>query len=187
MMKNDLIYTFYKDKRTVFTFNEIAMLMDISDHSKLKNRINYYVKKNKIKNLRRGIYAKEAYSAEELACKIYKPSYISLDYVLQKEGLIFQYNPGITGISYLSRTIKIEEKNITYRKLKNTILIDTSGINMSDTGINIATPERAFLDTLYFNQNYYFDSLINLNKDVVFKLLPIYKSVTLNKRLENYF
>lgn len=186
-MKKDLIYTLYKDKRTVFTFNEIAMLMDESDHAKLKNKINYYVTKNKIKNLRRGIYAKEGYSAEELACKIFKPSYISLDYVLQKEGLIFQYNPGITGISYLSRKIMVEEKNITYRKLKNTILIDTSGINTSDTGINIAKPERAFLDTLYFNQNYYFDSFSNLDKDVVYELLPLYRSVALNKRLENYF
>lgn len=186
-MKKDLIYSLYKDKRTVFTFNEIAMLVNESDHSKLKNKINYYVGKNKIKNLRRGIYAKEEYSPEELACKIFKPSYLSLDYVLQKEGMIFQYNPGITGISYLSRTIEIEERNFTYRKLKDTILIDTSGINMSDTGVNIATKERAFLDTLYLNQNYYFDYISNLNKDAVIDLLPTYRSATLKNRVESYF
>ena len=186
-MSKDIIYKLYKDKRTVFTFSEIAMLINEPDQAKLKNKINYYVSKNKIKNPRRGIYAKEDYSAEELAGKIFKPSYISLDYVLQKEGLIFQYSSGITSISYLSRTIEIDERIFVYRKIKDTILIETSGIILSDTGLNIATPERAFLDTLYLNQDYYCDSISNLNKETVFDLIPIYRSTALKKRIEIYF
>ena len=121
-MSNNFIIQLYKDQRTVFSLQEIAMLVDESDFSKLKQRINYYVRTRKIKRLRKGIYAKENYRIEELACKIFIPSYISLTYVLQKEGIIFQYDPSITLISYLSRKIEVDHHPLIYRKLKNDIL-----------------------------------------------------------------
>jgi hypothetical protein len=182
-----LVFQLYKDNRTVYTFQEIAMLINEPDVSKLKQRINYYVRTKKIKNPRRGIYAKEGYSAEELACKIFKPSYISLEYILQKSGIVFQYNPRITAISYLSRTINIDGNILDYRKIKNDILYDSTGINIHDNGTSLATPERAFLDTLYLNKEYYFDSLERLSKDAVFDILPIYQSKELTKRVQRLF
>ena len=78
-MNADLIFELYKDKRTVFTLKEIALLINESNFIRLKQRIHYYVQTNKLKNLRRGIYAKDNYSPEELACKIYKPVYSNID------------------------------------------------------------------------------------------------------------
>ena len=45
---------------------------------------------------------------------------------------------------------------------------------------SVASPERAFLDILYINKDYYFDNVRSLNWDKIFELLPIYA----NKRME---
>lgn len=173
---NDLILTLYNDERSVYRLNDIAMLLGETRFDSINKRLNYFVRNNKVNNPRRGIYTKANYSKEEMACRIFIPSYISLDYVLQKAGVIFQYNTQFTSVSYLSRTIEIEETIYTFRKIKNEILVDTTGIIRQSNGINIATPERAFTDTLYLNKDYYFDNLNTLNRNLVEQILPIYKS-----------
>ena len=157
------------------------MLVKEPDFVRLKQRINYFVRTGKLKNIRRGIYVKDNYSPEELACKIYAPAYISLEYVLQKSGIIFQYGTQMTIISYLSRLIYIGGHKINYRKIKNDILYNTKGIMMNNNGINIAIPERALLDTLYLNREFYLDSTLSLKKDTVNDLLSLYQSKRLNK------
>ena len=186
-MSKDLIFEIYRDKRTVFTLQEIALLTDEPDFYRLKQRIHYYVNKGKLRNIRRGIYAKESYAPGELACKIYSPSYISLEYVLQKSGIIFQYSSQITSVSYLSRIITSDGHELKYRKIKNDILFNTTGITRYDTGINIASPERAFLDTLYLNHEVYLDSTNSLKEDAVYNFLALYSSRQLNKRVANFF
>lgn len=186
-MKQDLIYKLYSDRKTVFTLQEIAMLVDETDFNKLKQRINYYVRANKLKNPRRSIYTKKEYSVEELACKIFKPAYISLEYVLRKAGILYQYSSQITAISYLSRTINIGKNEFVYRKIKNELLYNTTGIVMSDNGISHASPARAFLDTLYLNKEYYFDVLERLDKEEVNKILPVYQSGRLTKQVQRLF
>jgi len=126
------------------------------------------------------------YNKEELACRVFIPSYISLEYVLQKAGVIFQFSSQITSISYLSRNIEVDQTSLVFRKIKGDILVDNMGIIRQTTGVNIATPERAFLDTLYLNGDYYFDNINSLNMDLVFKLLPIYKSKKLTQRVKKY-
>ena len=69
------------------------------------------------------------------------------------------------------------------RKIKGEILIVTQGINQIDN-VNIATPERAFLDILYLDSTYYFDNLNPLDKKFITKLLPIYNSKTLMARVK---
>jgi len=182
--KKDIMLNTFNDARTVFQLNDIAMLLGETNFDSLNKRLNYFVRVGKLKNPRKGIYAKLGFNLEELACRIYIPSYISLEYVLQKAGVVFQYNSQITSISYLSRTIDIEENSYVFRKIKGEILVDTRGILRLDNGVNIATPERAFLDVLYLNANYYFDNLNPLNKELIYKLLPIYNSKTMNDRVK---
>lgn len=122
-----------------------------------------------------------------MACTIYTPSYLSLDYVLQKEGIIFQYDSTITSLSYLSRTITVDKTLISYRKIKDAILLNTKGIIANDDGINIATKERAFLDMLYLNGNMYFDTINTFDPKIIYKLLPIYDSKVLEKRVKKIF
>lgn len=187
MKKKDFIQEVYKDKRTVFTFNEISLLLNESDAGKLRQKVNYYVKNGSILNIRRGIYAKNGYIAEEMACKVYTPAYLSLEYVLQKESVIFQYNEQITLVSYLSRKIAVDDLNLSLRKIKNEILVNTLGIIRKDNGINIATPERALLDMLYLNKEFYFDNLAGIDKGKIRSLLPVYYSTTLINSIDRLF
>ena len=188
-IKNNIIFTVYKDIRTVFRLNDVALLIGETNFQSLNKKLNYYVRTGKLQNPRKGIYTKPNYNPEELACTIYTPSYISLEYVLQKAGIVFQYDSRITAVSYLSRTIEVADRTYLFRKIKEEILLNTAGIIRQDNHINIATAERAFLDLLYLNANYYFDNLNPLNKQLVYKFLPMYQSkalyVRVNKLLKN--
>ena len=79
------------------------MLVGESNFQSLNRKINYAIRTGKLLSPRKGIYVKPGYDPEELACAIYSPSYISLEYVLQKSGIIFQYDSQITVVSYLKK------------------------------------------------------------------------------------
>lgn len=180
---NDIVFDIYRDKRTVFRLKDIAMLTGESDFQSLNKKLNYYVHTGKLLNPRKGIYTKPGYRQEELACHIFTPSYLSLEYVLQKSGVIFQYDSTFTSVSYLSRTIETEGVTFRFRKIKGEILVNTAGIERLEEHINMASSERAFLDTLYLNREYYFDNLKPINPKLVYKLLPIYQSKVLTERV----
>lgn len=179
----NIVLSVYRDKRTVFRLNDIALLAGEINFQSLNKKLNYYVRTGKLMNPRKGVYTKLNYDPVELACIIYTPSYISLEYVLQKSGIIFQYDSRITAVSYLSRSIEVTGTTYLYRKIKGDILLNTAGINRQDNYINIASAERAFLDILYLNTEYYFDNLNPLNKQMIRKLLTIYQSMALSKRV----
>ena len=185
--RNQILLNIYKDNASVFTTQKIAMLYGQGlDRDALKNRMNSYVRNGELLNPRKGIYAKPGYDEKELACLLYTPSYISLEYVLQRSGVVFQYNDEITSVGNLSRTVVIDGRKYTYRKIKGEILIDTTG-TICQGNTNIASPERAFLDILYLDSNYYFDNVSSLDKERVLSILPIYKNKTMEQRVSELF
>lgn len=174
----------YQSPRTVFGLADVALLTGESDSISLTKKLHYQVGKGNLKNPRRGLYTKPIYEPAALACTLYTPSYLSLDYVLQKEGIIFQYDSSITAVSYLSRTLEMDGWKIKYCKIKDSILFNTTGVISYPNGLNIAIKERAFLDMLYLNGELYFDSLHTLNSKLVCELLLIYESKALEKRVK---
>lgn len=171
--------------RTVFTIQSLVMLTGIRDSKKLTKSLHYYAKDGKLLNLRRGIYAKLNYDVQEMACCLYRPSYISLEYVLQRAGVVFQWEESITCISYLSRSTEIDGQPYQYRKINPALWVGMEGIEQRDN-ISIATPERAFLDMIYISSgNCYFDNLHPLSINKIRELLPHYNSATLNERVSN--
>ena len=94
--QKNLLIELYKLPQTVFTLGEVAMITNASDVALLAQRLNYNVRKGRLLNPRKGIYAKPGYNPEELACLLYTPSYLSLEYVLQRAGVIFQYYSELT-------------------------------------------------------------------------------------------
>ena len=177
--ENGILFSIYNDSRSVFRLKDIAMLSGEINFISLNKKINYLVRTGKLKNLRKGIYAKQPYSLEELAGRIFSPSYISFEYVLQQAGIIFQYNSEISCVSYLSRKLEIDSHKFNFKKIKSEILVDNTGIIQKENGVFIASPERAFLDMLYLSKEYYFDNISLLNKDLIYKILPIYQSKVL--------
>src|SRR5699024_2725471 len=182
--EKDIVLSIYQSSRTVFRLNDIAMIAGITNFQSLNKRLNYYVQTGKLLNPRKGIYAIPEYSREELSCSVFRPAYISLEYVMQQAGIVFQYDSSISAVSYLSREIEIEKQTYRYRKIKKEILINTDGIKQKDN-LNIAVPERAFIDLLYLEKEYYFDNLSPLKNKRVYKLLPFYQSDALTRRVTN--
>ena len=180
----DIILSIYSDNRTVFRLKDVSLMTGETNFQTLNQKLNYFVRKGKLENPRKGVYAKPDYNPEELACTIFTPSYISLEYVLQKSGIIFQYDPVITAVSYLSRSIEVRGSNYRFRKIRGEVLVNTLGINRQPDQVNTASAERAFLDLLYLDKEYFFDNLNPLNKKSVVHLLPIYQSNALDKRAE---
>jgi hypothetical protein len=183
----DLIYQIYNDKRNVFRLKDVAMLSGETNLISLSKSLNYFVRNKKLLNPRKGIYAKAGYKPEELACILYTPSYISMEYVLARAGVIFQYDSAITAASYLKREIAVDENTILYRQFKGEILVNTDGVILRENNINIATTERAFLDILYLKNHFYFDNLRPLKKSLINKILPIYGSTKLEQKVNQLF
>lgn len=186
-MKKFDILDIYRSKNTVFTTKDISLIWKETDLDTIKARINYYVKKGKLYQIRRGIYAKdENYNKFELATKIYTPSYISLETVLQKEGIIFQYYKSIYVISYLSREITCDGQKYVFKKIKDEVLTNDLGIEQKEN-YSIATKERAFLDALYLYKDYHFDNLEPLDWDSCFEIAKIYGQKKLLKLVKSYY
>jgi len=150
---------------------------------KIAQSLYYYSNEGKILNPRRGIYTKLKYDVQEMACSLFRPSYISLEYVLQRAGVVFQWDDSITCVSYLSRAVEIDGKQYQYRKINPELWIGMEGIEQKDN-IAIASLERAFLDMVYLSAgNCYFDNLRPLSIKRIRELLPLYHSVKLTDRV----
>ena len=180
----DIINTILSSSRTVFTTQWLAMMDSTRTRESLNNSLRYYARTGVLHSPRNGIYTKPTYNEQEMACALLKPSYISMEYVLARAGVTFQYSDEITCISYQTRTIEVDGRAYSFRKINPMIWTNMQGIEQRDN-IAIATPERAFLDMMYLSSGQcYFDNLHPLNKKKVQQLLPLYNSPTLTKRVE---
>lgn len=181
-LQNNVLEVILSSSRSVFNIQSLRMLTECENSQKLTQSLHYYVKEGKIRNPRRGIYTKASYNEQEMACSLFRPAYISLEYVLQRAGVVFQYDDAITCISYLNRIVEIDDKTYQFRIINPELWIGMEGIEQHDN-ILIATPERAFLDVVYLSAgNCYFDNLRPLNKTKVKQLLPLYQSKVLTER-----
>lgn len=162
------------------------MLFPQIPYNNLKQRMSYAVNAGAIKKLRRGIYVKDAFNVFELSNRLYAPSYVSLETVLQKAGVVFQYDKSVFAISYITRTVQVDTYTLVYRKIKNDILLNAHGIEKNG-GSMVASKERAFLDAVFLYKNYHFDNLRPLDWTVIMELKNIYESKALKKRVEEYY
>lgn len=185
--QNNLVYDLLNNSRTVFTTQFLSMMTNGGDTASNSAKMHRYAKQGLLLNPRKGIYVKPTYNVEEMACSIFRPSYISLEYVLQRAGVVFQYDDTITCVSYLSRVIEIDGHLFSFRKISPLLWTGMEGITQNDN-IYVATPERAFLDMVYLSAgNCYFDNLRPLNRKIIFNLLPRYNSKRLTEHINNFF
>ena len=180
MAKIDLLNILRSDK-TIFTSKDVLLSSKEHDPIVLKRSLNYYAKKGELYSIRRGFYAKDKnYDKNELATKIYTPSYISFETVLGRAGVTFQYYSQIFIASYKSVEIEVEGQKYLFKKIKDSILTNSAGIDKKEN-YSIASLERAFLDVIYLHKDYHFDNLRPLDWNKIYDILPIYGG---NKRME---
>jgi predicted transcriptional regulator of viral defense system len=176
----------YQSTKTILTNKDLALIWQETNPDNLKAKIAYYVKQGILIRLTRGVFAKNKnYTPKELATSIYTPSYISFETVLRESGVIFQHYDAIFVASKWPKTMTIDTHTFTFRKLKDTVLFNSSGIISKDT-YSIATPERAFLDMIYLFPDYYFDNLKSINWERCDEIVKIYNNRELIKRLTVY-
>ncbi len=185
--KGEYLDILLRSAKTVFSTKDAALLWNESDEAIVGDRLKKYVNARKLIRVRRGFYAKDKdYNRFELATRIYTPSYVSFETVLTREGVNFQYYGNIFVASYVSREIQVDDQKITFVRMKDYVLSNTTGIEHVD-GIARATRERAMLDRVYVSKNYYFDNLRGVDWNKVFEILPIYHNKRMEKTVKGYF
>lgn len=186
MATDNLIAKLYQSPKTVLTAKDIALIWEETNTAKLLSKIKYYAKRGSLIRLTRGVFAKDKnYNPKELATSIYTPSYISFETVLREAGIIFQHHDSIFVAGPYPTTKKIDGNTIVFRKLKDSVLYNALGVK-SEKNYSIATPERAFLDTIYLSPKFYFDNLRSINWEQCFELVKIYDNKQLIKRVAQY-
>ena len=180
--QKNVLEVILNSSRSVFNIQSLRILTECENSQKLTQSLHYYIKEGKIRNPRRGIYTKAMYDEQEMASSLFRPAYISLEYVLQRAGVVFQFDDTVTCVSYLNRIVEVDDKTYQFRIINPELWIGMEGIEQKDN-VLIATPERAFLDMVYLSAgNCYFDNLHPLNKTKVKQLLPFYQSKVLTER-----
>ncbi len=185
-MDNDVLLNIYRRPETVLTVDEIAQLSRNIPYKSLKDRLSYFTKTGRLIRLRPGIYAKPDYDPLELANKVYRPAYISLETVLFRGAVIFQTYQTIFLVSYLTRSVTVAQTTLQFRKIKDPVLTNLTGIEPR-LGYFIASLERAFLDAVYIYRDYHFDNLEVINWEKVDLMKGIYQSHAFEKRVDDYY
>ena len=171
--------------KTVFSTQDLQKIWRYNNYRSLIRRINYYAKTGKLVKLRLGLYAIAGIKINdfELANKLRTPSYISFESVLHREGVIFQWDSQITLAGKESTSFNINNFHAMFRQVKDNILLNKMGI-IPEENFFIATKERAILDTLYTNPNFFFDNLSMINfydmlemVDLIYKVKSLEKAV----------
>ncbi|MFH1968337.1 MAG: hypothetical protein ABIJ84_03050 [bacterium] len=183
---DNLVAKIYQTSKTILTNKDLSLIWEETNPDNLKAKTAYYVKQGTLIRLTRGVFAKDKkYNIKELAASIYAPSYISFETALREAGVIFQHYDTIFVAGPYPINKKIDNNLFTFRKLKDSVLYNPTGIK-NENNYSIASPERAFLDTIYLFPKYYFDDLKPINWGKCNELAKIYGNKQLIKRLNKY-
>lgn len=181
------ISSILRSNKTIFTFKDVSLIWGSNNKKTTTAAVDYYVRTGELFRIRRGIYVKDKnYDRTELATRILIPSYVSFETILVQAGINFQYYEKITVASYQTREINVDRQVYSYRKIKKSVLINPAGVEHKNEN-SIASPERAFLDTIYIHKDYHFDNLDSLDWDKVFEILPIYENQRMTKKVNEFF
>jgi hypothetical protein len=171
--------------QTVFTVDDLAVLWQVSDRSRLWESIKYYVRTRRLHLIQRGVYAlTEDYSPLEAAVKLFPPAYISFTTALALQGAYFQYSSEIHVMAQASKRLDIAKGQvIVYHQLKNDILLNQQGVKKAD-GYWVASLERAICDTSYLVPSFVFEHLHHVNPQQLEWLSRLYGNKALQNRIK---
>jgi len=145
----------------VFHAKDLANLWNIGNKNTLYTTLKRYAQAGLLFRVYKGLYSikpKDKLDPYLLGLKaLHKFAYISTETVLSNAGIILQKIQYITIISSESRKFSIGNVNYSSRQLSDRFLFQKNGVK-TESGINIASVERAVADILYFQPNFYFDN-----------------------------
>lgn len=155
-----------------FNKNTLQQVVSISDNA-LYSNIKRWIKQNIIIQLKRGIYVtndyyirlpeKQAYQ-EFIANKLKSPSYLSLEYVLQKYSLLTEGVYAFTSITLKkTNTYKNKLGLFTYSNISQDLFTGYKIVNKEGFQIKEASKAKALFDFLYLRLL----SVKNINQQLV--------------------
>jgi len=125
----------------------------------LNANIKYWVKKGDLIRIKKGRYILKSFLEKEedkesyfeyLANKIYQPSYLSCEYVMQKYGLLTEAVYGITSITTRkTKTFTNQLGQFTYYSIASSLFFDFEIKKYRNADILIAKKQKAVFDFLY--------------------------------------
>lgn len=145
----------------IFHIDDLARIWGINNRNTLLTSLKRYVGSGLMYRLYRGLYSIKPVAELDPfllgAQAINSYCYLSGETILVKQGIIFQQLGYFTFIGNKTRRFKIGNYTYYCRQLKDEFLYNDIGIDKTGK-FNLATPERAVADILYFNPKYYFDN-----------------------------
>ena len=184
MSQKNKIETLLKSTQKIFSTKDLGLLWNISNRAKLKENIKYYLRKQRLKKIYKGIYTLEDnYHELELAQNLVPISYISYHTALKIHGINFQYSSEIHACALKSKSIKIKTQIFKYHQIKEEIFFNNLGISKKNNYL-LANPERSICDALYLNPSLDFSNLENINHEHLLEIAEIYKRKTLIKEIK---
>jgi len=160
-----------QDKKT-FHASDLALLWDIDNQDTLNMTLKRFVDRGVLKRIHKGFYATTDVSdidPIDLGFSYLNTySYLSLETILVREGVIFQELKYLTFVSSKTATFDINDFSYKSRQLKDEYLHNTTGIKKIDHHFE-ADLERSVADMIYYNSKYHFDRPQKINFDKVKK------------------
>lgn len=146
-------------------FDQLALTSALKSYKYPKDKITSLIEAGLLLRVKRGIYIKSKgkinnffYSKEIIANLIYGPSYISLEYALSFHGIIPERVEVVTSVTNKrKKNFHTPIGSFSYSAINK--LYYPAGVHwqkMDDgRGFFIASPEKALIDKLYFEEKLY--------------------------------
>ena len=167
-----------KIKTKVFSRQDLAKLFPDDKLVHINTQLYRMIKRGDLMSVKRGLYMFPDTEIDEfvLANKIYTPSYVSLESVLNLSGIIPDIPSAVTSVATVtSKKFHTSLGDFIYSKLPANLFFGFMVVLDQKSGLyyNAATPEKALLDFIYLKRirdpNEYRIDMEFLDKDVLFR------------------
>ena len=142
-----------------FDRNTLSQFFDLSQNS-LSANVNRWLKSGILIQFKKGFYVTSAYVQaqrkqnpymEFIAGKLREPSYLSLEYALQKYSVLTESVYGFTSVTLKSKRVyKNKFAVFVYRNIKEELFTGYTIKNMDGFMVKMATPAKALFDYFYY-------------------------------------
>ncbi len=162
-------------KKEIFDFSDLKKILLLKNDNSVYQSIKRLKKNGLISSLKNGRYFLSENKPEDflIANNIYSPSYISLETALNYYGILIQVPYTIFSVTTRKKnSFECLEREFEYLHISQSYFFDY----IKERGFLIATPEKALIDTIFFNalgkRKTDFDELVmeNINKKRLHKL-----------------
>jgi len=169
-----------------FTPSEFGSIFKVPNY-KTKWFLENQVQEGLFVRLKKGLYSLKTNlpQEEEIANRLYKPSYLSFEYALAYNNIIPEMPYNVTSATTKpTRNFTVDNKTFSYFKIKKSAYAGYVLTRKGERSFLMAEPEKALVDYLYFVAigKKPFNERLNLsilNKDKLYKYASLYKRAKL--------